>query len=52
MLIVLLGACNIAKKLPPGTYLYKGAAYNIVKDSGDKSNIRSVKKQLKKALVK
>ncbi len=45
----MVSACSIAKKLPQGTYLYKGATYTIVKDSGDKTKIAPLKKQLKKS---
>ena len=45
----MVSACSIAKKLPQGTYLYKGATYNIIKDSGDKTKIGPLKKQIKKS---
>ncbi|MDP1844756.1 MAG: BamA/TamA family outer membrane protein [Sediminibacterium sp.] len=47
-LILLLSACNIGKKLPKGTYLYKGAIYAIQKDSGNSTNTRSVRKLIKR----
>ncbi len=48
LLLVLLSGCSIGKKLPPGTYLYKGATYKIEKDSTNKASARSVRRQIKK----
>lgn len=48
LLAAFLTACNIGKKLPQGTYLYKGATYKIEKDSGNTTKARTIRKQLKR----
>jgi outer membrane protein insertion porin family len=40
-------SCSVGKHLPPGTYLYKGATYEVVKEEGNKTKAKSIKKQLK-----
>ena len=50
---ILLGSivstgCNMSKKLPAGSYLYKGANFNITKDKDNKTKTGSLKRQLKK----
>ncbi|MBV9986254.1 MAG: BamA/TamA family outer membrane protein [Chitinophagaceae bacterium] len=39
-------SCSIQKHLPPGTYLYKGATYDIKKDPANKTKDKSIRKQL------
>lgn len=51
--LILIGAilttgCNISKKLPAGSYLYKGASFSITKDKDNKTKTGSLKRQLKK----
>lgn len=46
-LFFILSSCGIQKHLPPGTHLYKGATYTITKEKGNKTSIRSIRKQLK-----
>lgn len=41
-----LSSCNIQKHLPAGTYLYKGAKYEIQKDAANKTSTKSIRKQL------
>lgn len=40
-------SCAVRKNLPPGTHLYTGAKYEIVKEKENKTSTRSIKKQLK-----
>lgn len=47
ILPLLLASCSIQKHLPPGTQLYRGAHFDIEKDSLNKTSVRSVRKQLK-----
>ena len=49
LLAISFSACNIGKKLPLGTYLYKGATYTITKDSGNNSKLSPIRKQLKRS---
>lgn len=39
-------SCSIRRHLPPGTQLYKGAAFTVVKDAANKTSEKSIKKQL------
>lgn len=40
--------CSISKKIPAGSYLYKGASFSITKDEANKIKTGSIKRQLKK----
>jgi outer membrane protein insertion porin family len=49
LLLMGIGAmvsCSVEKHLPPGTQLYKGAEFTIVKDSANKTSEKTIKKQL------
>ena len=39
-------ACGVRSHLPPGTQLYKGAQYEILKEKANKTKIKSIKSQL------
>ena len=40
--------CNISKKIPTGSYLYKGASFRMDKDKENKIKTGAIKRQLKK----
>ena len=48
---ILSTGCNISKKLPAGSHLYKGASFSITKDKDNKTKTGSLKRQLKKIAV-
>ncbi len=49
--LFLIMSCSIQKHLPPGTQLYKGATYTVVKEKDNKTSVRSIGKQLKSISV-
>ena len=49
--LFLMMSCSIQKHLPPGTQLYKGATYTVVKGKDNKTSTRSIVKQLKSISV-
>jgi len=40
-------SCGVRSHLPPGTYLYKGAKYTIIKEKENKAKIKSIRSDLK-----
>ncbi len=40
-------SCSVGKHLPPGTHLYKGATYDIVKEADNKTKPKKIKSILK-----
>ncbi len=49
LLSVMVTSCSISKQLPKDIYLYKGAKYTILKDSGNNTKLSTVRKQLKRS---
>lgn len=49
LLSVMATSCSISKQLPNDIYLYKGAKYTILKDSGNNTKLSAVRKQLKRS---
>jgi hypothetical protein len=45
--ISFLMSCSVRSHLPPGTQLYKGAQYEILKEKSNKTKIKTVRNQLK-----
>ncbi len=48
MVLMVTTSCNISKKLPAGSYLYKGASFTLTKDKDNKTKTAGLKRQLKK----
>ncbi len=46
-LLFMVASCNVSRKIPPGTQLYKGADYKIDKETGDKTSAKKIRKELK-----
>jgi len=46
-LFCMVMSCSVRTHIPPGTQLYKGATYEIVKEKENKTSVKSVKRQLK-----
>lgn len=47
LMVCVVMSCSIRKHLPEGTYLYKGADYEVVKEPGNKTSAKSIRKKLK-----
>lgn len=48
---ILVSACSVRKKLPPGETLYNGSKVLVTKDSGFKVSTKSIRKQMEKITV-
>lgn len=48
--LIVASGCNVAKYLPPGEKLYKGATVKVKKEKGVKASKRSLRKQLNLAV--
>ncbi|NCI45892.1 translocation and assembly module lipoprotein TamL [Sediminibacterium soli] len=46
LLLLFAASCSIQKHLPPGTQLYRGAKFDIQKDSLNRTRVRTIRKQL------